>query len=180
MEKHNRGKSWAKRIPVSTKNLQPPSAPLPPPPLFFFFLEWFMNTSGLKLGMSVGKQNWEAKTTQNTPGSHTDWSSIWGRWMQRKENPISAALVWPGSEEGSSSSLLSLPDHRAWRHKEILRGMGLLLAKEVSRITLQCAKRFRYACLGLPGLLLCRGEEKHLHESAPWQQCCQHRSSCCN
>lgn len=43
--------------------------PLPPPPLYFF-LEWFMKTSGLKLGMSVGKQNWEAKTTQNTPGSH--------------------------------------------------------------------------------------------------------------
>lgn len=37
MEKHNRGKSWAKRIPVSTKNLQPPSAPLPPPPFIFFF-----------------------------------------------------------------------------------------------------------------------------------------------
>lgn len=179
MEKHNRGKSWAKRIPVSTKHLQPPSAPLPPPLYFFFF-----GVIHEHLRPEAGNVCWQTelrgKTTQNTPGSHTDWSSIWGRWMQRKENPISAALVWPGSEEGSSSSLLSLPDHRAWRHKEILRGMGLLLAKEVSRITLQCAKRFRYACLGLPGLLLCRGEEKHLHESAPWQQCCQHRSSCCN
>lgn len=43
----------------------------------------------------------------------------------------------------------------------ILRGMGLFLAKEVSLVTLQ------RACLGLPGILLCRGEEKLLHESAP-------------